>query len=126
MTKHPEENKPSVFISRLFSTFSHSYSLFKSDQYLALAYWAYNYLTTYLIEKKYNGVYWTVDCKGNPVHTKKQIFASAFAICGLVEYYKITNKKEALDSEISLYDTIQNRSFDEKINAYFNILKTGN
>src|SRR6185312_3665881 len=46
-----------------------------------------------LIYKEFGGVYRTVDYKGKPLDTKKQIYALAFAISGLSEFY-ISSKNE--------------------------------
>ena len=50
---------------------------------------------------------------------KKQIYAQAFAIYGLTEYYRITNEKICLDKAIDLFRLIEKYSFDEKLEGYF-------
>jgi len=50
---------------------------------------------------------------------KKQIYAQAFAIYGLTEYYRITNDKTCLDKAIDLFRLIEKYSFDDKLEGYF-------
>jgi mannobiose 2-epimerase len=38
---------------------------------------------------------------------------------GLVDYYKITNNKEALDKAVALFDVIEKYSFDKERNGYY-------
>ena len=119
MTKHPEADKGAVLNARILWTFSSAYRILKHEKYLKLANRAYDYVTKNFIDQKNNGVYWMLDCKGKPVNTRNQIYAIAFVIYGLVEYYKITKKQEALDFANKLYNSIQNHSFDPKLNGYF-------
>lgn len=119
MTKHPEADKGSVLNARILWTFSSAYRIFKKENYLTLANKAYEYITSHFINKKNNGVYWMIDCKGNPSDPKNQVFSLAFLIYALVEYYKVSNKKEAIDYASKLFDSIQKYSLDTKYNGYF-------
>ena len=49
--------------------------------YLHIAERAFEYMSDHFIDKEFGGVYWTVDYKGNPFDTKKQIYA--IVICNL-------------------------------------------
>lgn len=118
-TKHPEAEKGAVLNARILWSFSAGYRVFKNPEYLASAKREFDYLIKYFIDKDFGGVYWMLDCKGNPVNTRKQIYAQAFAIYGLVEYYKITSDKNALDQAIKLYELIEKYSFDPVKNGYF-------
>jgi mannobiose 2-epimerase len=63
-----------------------------------------------------------VDYKGNPLDTKKQIYALAFAIYGLSEYYISSENQEALDLAIDLYNTILKYSYDVENGGYIEAL----
>ena len=73
-------------------------------------------------------IYWELDYTGQPVQTKKQIYALGFAIYGLSEYNRATGDKEALDYAIRLFKAIEQYSFDSgKERLYAKPLrKTGN
>ena len=50
---------------------------------------------------------------------KKQIYAQAFAIYGLSEYYRVTNDENCLEKAIDLFRLIEKYSFDDKLDGYF-------
>lgn len=119
MTKHPEGEKGAVLNARILWTYSAAYRIYKNPEHLTMARRAYDYVTNYFIDKQYGGVYWMLNADGTPSNTRKQIYAIAFTIYGLAEYYRITKKQEALDYAISLFDCIEKYSFDPKLNGYF-------
>jgi mannobiose 2-epimerase len=114
--------KGSVLNSRILWTFSAVYNNTKSETYLKTAERAFEYFKDHFIDKEYGGVYWTVDYKGNPLDTKKQIYALAFAIYGLTEYYLSSENQEALDLAIDLYNTILKYSYDVENGGYIEAL----
>jgi mannobiose 2-epimerase len=107
-----------ILNARILWTFSKAARFFKNERYLEIASRAYKYILTYFLDKKNGGVYWMVDHKGNPLHTKKQVYAQAFAIYALTEYHLATNSKESLDEAIKLLNLIEKYSFDKKDNGY--------
>ena len=86
--KHPDAPKGSVLNSRILWSFSAAYNLTKSAGHLQMAQRAFAYLQKYFIDKEYGGVFWTVTASGEPLDTKKQIYALSFAVYGLSEYYR--------------------------------------
>ena len=50
---------------------------------------------------------------------KKQIYAQAFAIYGLSEYYRITNDRHCLEKAIDLFRLIEKYSYDSQLDGYF-------
>lgn len=117
-----EAPKGSVLNSRILWTFSAAYNLTQNKNYLATAQKAFEYLRDYFIDKESGGVYWTVDYKGNPLDTKKQIYALAFAIYGLSEFYIGSKNENALNLSIDLYHTILKHSYDEENGGYIEAL----
>jgi cellobiose epimerase len=117
-----EAPKGSVLNSRILWTFSAAYNLTKEDSYLKTAERAFAYLRDHFIDNEFGGVYWTVDYKGNPLDTKKQIYASAFAIYGLSEFYISSKNEEALRLAIDLYNTIIRYSYDYENGGYIEAL----
>ena len=104
--------------ARILWTYSAAYRVFKDEAYLQIAKRAKDYLLDYFYDKENGGIYWLLDYKGNPVETKKQIYAQGFAIYGLSEYYRATNDNEALDYAVKLFKTIEVHSFDTQNNGY--------
>ena len=118
MKKHPEADKALVLNSRILWTFSAAYRIFKKPEYLKLADRAYTYLVEKFYDKEHHGVYWMVDKTGKPINKRNQIFGLAFVSCVLAEYYRATEKKEALDIAMDLFDSVEKYSFDPKHNGY--------
>ena len=110
--------KGAVLNARILWTYSAAYRVLKDDAYLQIAKRAKDFLLDYFYDKKEGGIYWLLDYKGNPIETKKQIYALGFGVYGLSEYYRATNDKEALDYAIKLYQTIEEHSFDRENNGY--------
>jgi cellobiose epimerase len=117
-----EAPKGSVLNSRILWTFSAAYNLTKEVSYLKTAERAFAYLRDHFIDNEFGGVYWTVDYKGNPLDTKKQIYASAFAIYGLSEFYVSSKNEEAIRLAIDLYNTIIRYSYDYENGGYIEAL----
>lgn len=111
--------KGSVLNARILWSFAAAYNLRKDPEYLKHAERAYQYITGYFIDKEYGGVYWTVDHEGNPLDTKKQVYAIAFTIYGLSEYYMASGDEHVKTLAISLYYLLVAKSFDSKETGYF-------
>ena len=115
----PGSPKGSVLNARILWSFSAAYNFTSKKEYLEIADRAYRYIIDHIIDKTYGGVYWSVDHAGNKSDTKKQVYASAFAIYALSEYYKATRNQEALDQAIGLFRLLVDKSFDWSKTGYF-------
>ncbi len=115
---HKEANKGAILNCRILWTFSAAYRIFKEPQYQAMAKRAFDYIQTYFIDKEYGGVYWELDCEGNPVNTKKQTYAQGFALYGFSEYYRATGDEKALDLAKCFFYLIEERK-DQQWGGYF-------
>ncbi|PZR21978.1 MAG: N-acyl-D-glucosamine 2-epimerase [Citrobacter freundii] len=118
-TIHPSAMKGAVLNARILWSFSAAFNLTKADNYLKLADRAFEYLKANFIDKTYGGVYWTVDQSGQPGETKKQIYAQAFALYAFSEYFKATNRTDALQMAKDLFALIEQYSFDKIEDGYF-------
>lgn len=118
-TIHPEADKGCVLNSRILWTFSSAYRILKNPDYLKVAEKSKDYLLKYFFDKENGGVYWLLDNKGNMKDGKKQIYAQAFAIYGLTEYYRASNDQNSLDKAIELFYLIEKYSFDSDRDGYF-------
>jgi mannobiose 2-epimerase len=114
----PLAEKGAILNCRILWTFSAAYRLFKKDEYLQMATRAKRYIIDRFYDKDFGGVYWSLDYKGRPLDTKKQIYALGFAIYGLSEYHRATNDAEALACAIRLFESIEEHSFDTVKNGY--------
>ncbi len=117
--KNPQAEKGSVMYARILWTFSAAYIQKPNPEYLSIAERAFDEIKTKFYNPEQKGIYWSVNADGTPKDTKNQIYALAFVIYGLCEFYKITENKEALELAITLYKSIQQHSFDKKNKGYF-------
>ena len=118
----PEASKGAILNARILWTFSAAYRLLKKPEYLETATRAKRYLIDRFYDPQYGGIYWELDYKGNPLDTKKQIYAIGFAIYGLSEYARATGDEEALAYAQQLFDVIEEHSFDPEQNGYLEAL----
>ena len=111
--------KGAVLNARILWAFSAAYRMTGNPEYLTMATRAKDYLLENFYDNEFGGIYWSLTADGNPLDTKKQIYAIGFAIYGLSEYVRITNSEEALDYAIKLYQSIEQYSYDNVNNGYF-------
>jgi mannobiose 2-epimerase len=114
--------KGSVLNARILWTFSAAFNLTEKQEYLNIAERAFQYFSEHFIDKKFGGVYWTVDYTGQPLDTKKQIYALAFAVYGLSEFFLASRNKEILQLAFNIYNDIINHSYDKKFGGYIEAL----
>ena len=114
-----DADKGSVLHARILWTFSAAYRKLGHAEDLELARKAFNYLVTHIYDLQLGGVYWALKPNGDISNNRKQIYALAFAIYGLAEYFKITGDHAALDPAIHLYQAIEYHSQDPEFGGYF-------
>jgi mannobiose 2-epimerase len=110
--------KGSVLNARILWAFSAAYNQYKKKNYLDTATRAFEYIEKHFFDKEFGGVFWTVDAKGNMLNSKKQIYAQAFCIYGLSEYYAASQNKQALNTALQLYESIEEYSYDSLMKGY--------
>lgn len=114
----PGSPKGSVLNARILWSFSAAYNLNGKPECLEMADRAYQYISDHFIDKNYGGVYWTVDHLGTKLDTRKQVYASAFTIYALSEYYLATKQKGVLAQAIALFRLLVDKSFDQDKTGY--------
>lgn len=121
---HAEERAPkgAVLNARILWTFSAAYNHEARPEYLEQARVAFAYLTRHFIDSAFGGVFWSVDFRGQPLDTKKQIYALAFAIYGLTEFYRASGEAAALTMAQELFQAIEAHSFDAVHGGYLEAL----
>ncbi|RPI66247.1 MAG: N-acyl-D-glucosamine 2-epimerase, partial [Geobacteraceae bacterium] len=108
----PQAPKGGILLSRMLWTFSHAYSLYHNPQYLQAARHAYQFLVQKLWDPQNGGIYWLVDYQGNPLDTKKHVYAQSFALYGLAEFARVTHDQEALEKAIELFLLVDKKAHD--------------
>ena len=111
-------SKGAVLNARILWSFSAAYNCTKEEKYLAVAHRAFGYINTYFIDKEFGGIYWTVNYKGEPENTKKQIYALSFLQYACSEYYQSTQLQAAKILAVDLYHLIEQYSFDTAQTGY--------
>lgn len=114
-----DAEKGAVLNARILWSFSAAYNQEGKEEYLEMADRAYEYISTHFIDTEFGGVYWTVNADGVPLDTKKQVYAIAFCIYALSEYYLASKKEEAKELAIALYKDLVAKSFDKENTGYF-------
>lgn len=117
----PKANKGIILNTRLLWTFAAAANAVdgkQKEEYTAIAQRAYQYLIQYFWDKKQGGVFWMLDYQGKLVQTKKQVYAQAFMIYALSEYYILTQYQPAKEHALELYDLLERHSFDPVHNGY--------
>lgn len=116
---HQKAPKGSVLNARILWTFSAAFRQYGENQYKEMAERAYHFCVSRFINNNQNGVYWLIDYQGRPIETKNQIYALAFMIYGLSEYFQATFDQSALAICRLLFESIEEYSFDELKNGYY-------
>ena len=116
---HPEADKGAVLNTRILWTFSAAARQTGDLPYRAVADRAYQYLMQYFLDEAEGGVFWMLDFRGQPVEPKKQVYAQAFAVYALSEYYLLTGQPEALQQAQEIFWLIEQYSRDKVKGGYF-------
>lgn len=114
----PQAEKGAILHARILWTYAAAYRLLHRSEYLAMATSAKAYIIDRFLDRDFGGIYWSLNYKGEPLDTKKQIYAIGFAIYGLSEYHRATGDAEALEVAIRLFRDIEQHSFDPLKNGY--------
>lgn len=115
-TINPGAERGCVLGSRILWAFSAAGKALDSKHLLEHAAWAASYFTGHFIDREYGGVFWTLTADGRPSDTKKQLYAQAFAIYALSEYYLATGSHDALDAAMLIFGTVEAR-FRDRLNG---------
>lgn len=114
-----EAPKGGILNARILWTFSAAYNSLKDPKYLEIATHAKDYIFGHFFDQQFGGTYWSLDFKGEPLDTKKQIYSQAFFIYALSEYYLASGDESCKDEAIKLFRLIEKISFDTEQNGYF-------
>ena len=111
-------NKGMVLHARVLWTFSAVYRKYRQDEYLEMATRAWEYIREHFADREFGGVFWELDYTGNPVSTRKQVYAVAFMIYALAEYWLACGQEEALAWAVQLFRDTERHALDRERNGY--------
>jgi len=115
---HKKAEKGGIYIARLLWTFSAAYRVLKNEEYLEHADHLYRFLKDKIYDYESLGLFWSVDYQGHPKDTRKHIYAQAFGVYALSEYFRATKCQEALNLALEIYEIIESKGFSHYTNAY--------
>lgn len=107
-----------VLHARILWTFSKAYRHYGLETYKNIADRVADYYIHHFIDKKYGGVFWTLDHEGCMKDATKQTYACAFGIYGLAEHFRATGDRRSLDTALKLYDTLEKKVHDKSRSGY--------
>ncbi|MFH0760798.1 MAG: AGE family epimerase/isomerase [Bacteroidota bacterium] len=79
---------------------------------------AFDYIRNYFLDAKSGGYYWSVTFNGKPCQTRKQVYAQAFVLYALVEYYSLTRDSMVLSEARELFELMEQRGLDPVTGGY--------
>ncbi|NUO01037.1 MAG: AGE family epimerase/isomerase [Saprospiraceae bacterium] len=115
---HPEAEKGIILNTRILWTFSAAARLMPHPEYRRMADRAFDYLLRHFWDKEEGGFLWTLDHRGLPQETKKQVYAQAFAIYSLSEYYLLSGEEAALNKASETFALLERFSRDREKAGY--------
>ena len=114
-------DKGAILNARIMWTFSRAYRTYGLPAYKEMADRAAEYFKAHFIDKKYGGVYWTVDSEGNMKDGTKQTYANAFGVYGLSEHFRATGDVSSLEAAKDIFYTLQKHSHDAARKGYIEV-----
>ena len=115
---HPKADKGIILNTRILWTYSAAANVVGNEEYVKLANRAFQYLCDHFWDNPEGGLLWSLDFQGKPVDTQKQIYAQAFGIYALSEYYLLSKNNTALDLAKELFWLIEKYSRDQSKEGY--------
>ena len=106
-------DKGVILHNRILWFFSTCYRILGGEENKRLADHAYDFVKNYCIDYEKGGVYWMLDCKGQPSDTMKHTYNCAFAVYALSAYYNSTGSEEALQLALRIFEDIESNTLDE-------------
>jgi mannobiose 2-epimerase len=71
------------------------------------------------LDKEFGGAYNSLNYKGEPIDTRKNIYSNCYFIYGFAEYARATGDKEALEVAKATFELFEKYAFDREFNGYF-------
>jgi mannobiose 2-epimerase len=113
-----EASKGIILNARILWFFSETAQQVDAPVYRECATRAYDYLITHFFDEKDGGVYWELNAAGEPINTKKQVYAQAFTIYALCAYFQLTGDAQALARALECFNLIEQHAVDSVNQGY--------
>jgi len=111
-----------VLCARILWTFAAAQRVVPSTQWLEAGRKALSLLEGPFWDVSNGGVYWSLDEQARPLSRRKQVYAQAFAIYGLAEWYAATGDMTALARAQTLFRLLESRARDLADHGYIEAL----
>lgn len=115
----PKASKGIILNTRILWAFSASANYLNTEKLKTLCDRSFHYLHTYFKDHNHKGVFWEVDFSGTPINKRKQLYAQAFTIYALSEYYLFSSNEEAKAWAVDIFHTIEKYTKDKEYGGYF-------
>ncbi len=114
----PSASKGIILNARILWFFSETAQQVSTPVYRECATRAYDYLVAHFFDETYGGVYWELNAVGEPINTKKQVYAQAFTIYALCAYFQLTGDSQALVRAQECFNLLEQHAIDHVNQGY--------
>ena len=111
-------DRSAVMNTRVLWTFSAAARTLSDDKYASAAKHVYTYLNSKFLDNVNGGYYWLINAAGEVVDNKKQIYAQAFGLYALSEYYRIQPDESIRSEALKIFDLIEQYGRDKTLEGY--------
>lgn len=108
-----------VLCARILWTFAVAVRREARAEWLETGRRAYALLTGPFWDQRHGGVYWSLGAEGGVHSDRKQIYAQAFAIYGLAEWYAATGDMTALDRAQEMFALVERHASEPGFGGYW-------
>ena len=115
----PQASKGIILNTRILWSFSAASNYLSTKEHQPICDKAFHYLKTYFNDDNHKGVFWELDYTGNPINKRKQVYAQAFTIYALSEYYLFTKNEDAKNWAVEIFDLLEKYAKDHLNLGYF-------
>jgi len=117
-----EVPRHAVLCARLLWTFAAAQRVEPSEQWLDAGRKALACLSRDFVDKVNGGVFWSLRPDGSVLSSRKQIYAQAFAIYGLSEWFLATGDSQALELAKTLFRLVEKHATEPTQGGYIEAL----
>ncbi len=116
-----QTDKGAILNARIIWTFSRAYRVYGIPAYKEMADRAAEYYKAHFLDRKFGGVFWTVDSEGNMKDATKQTYANAFGIYGLSEHFRATGDLSSLEAAKDIFRVLRQFAHDSSRKGYIEV-----
>jgi mannobiose 2-epimerase len=116
--RNEDAPKGAVLHARVLWTLSAALHAFGDPRYRAAAESAAAYFTSHFVDPVHGGIFWMIDADGQPLDTRKHVYAQAFAIYALAEHFRATGESTSLEAAVEVFRLVEKHAYDGKHGGY--------